>query len=205
MANYYKDFYWITPDGKVLRPKDEEFHYEIILSNPKIFGYKNKEEALKFKDTHGGDADALRIPAIAQGFVRIRMRGGGLCIIQTVKFDEHIRKILKNFFKKEDVFKNLTYELKNVGAEIVLSGRIVDFFDEKDIPSYDKNSFPAPRDTKEGREEARKALIGVNFDDTQKYKQLALGNFEFKKNIATVKEFADIDLNEVKFSDIVVL
>ncbi len=205
MAGFYKDFYWITPKGEVIRPKDEEFHYELILSHPEVFGYKDKEEALKFKNSHGGDADSLRIPAIAQGFIRIRMRGGGLCIIQVVKFNEEIRKILRDFIIKEDVFQNLTVELKNVDAKVLLTGKILDLLKEDDIPSYDKNTYPPPRDTEEGRKEKRKLFESINFDDTEKYKHFAKGNFTFHKNVATVEKYDDIDLTQAQFSDIVML
>ena len=164
MAGYYKDFYWITPKGEIVRPKTEEFHYELILNNPTLFGYKNTEEALKFKNSHGGDADALRIPAIAQGFIRVRMRRGGLCIIQVVKFDEEVRNIIRNFIKTEDIFQTLTVELKNVDAKVVAVGKILDFLKEDDIPSYDKNSFPPPRDTEDGREDKRKIFESINWD-----------------------------------------
>lgn len=205
MAGYYKDFYWITPKGEIVRPKTEEFHYELILNNPTLFGYKNTEEALKFKNSHGGDADALRIPAIAQGFIRVRMRSGGLCIIQVVKFDENVRNIIRNFIKTEDIFQTLTVELKNVDAKVITVGKILDFLKEDDIPSYDKNSFPPPRDTEEGREEKRKIFESINFDDTEKYKHFAKGNFTFHKNIATIEKYDDIDISNAEFSDIVML
>ena len=203
MAGYYKDFYWITPKGEIVKPKTEEFHYELIMNNPTIFGYKNTEEALKYKNSHGGDVDALRIPAIAQGFIRVRMRSGGLCIIQVVKFDEEIRNIIRNFIKTEDIFQNLTVELKNVDAKVIAVGKILDFLKEEDIPSYDKNSYPPPRDTEEGRAEKRKIFEDINFNDIEKYKHFAKGNFTFHKNIATVEKYDDVDLSSANFSDIV--
>lgn len=196
----YKDFYWITPEGKIMRPKTEEFHYEIILSNPKVFGYKDKAEAIKFYEERGGDADALRIPAICSGFIRVRSRPGGLWLFQMVKYGEQERINIKKFLKKEGLEWFLTYNIMKVDREVPLSGKLVDFFEEKEIPDYDKNEFPPPRNTEEGRKKGREELKKISFDDSAKYKHLLVGKFKMQGNNAmNVKE--DVDISKLTFGE----
>ena len=121
------------------------------------------------------------------------------------KTPEEVRNILRKFILSEDIFQNLTVELKNVDSKVVAVGKILDFLKEDDIPSYDKNSFPPPRDTEEGRAEKRKVFESINFNDMEKYKHFAKGNFTFHKNVATVEKYDDIDISNAEFSDIVML
>lgn len=196
----YKDFYWITPEGTIMRPKTEEFHYEIILSNPTVFGYKDRDEAIKFYEERGGDADALRIPAICSGFIRVRSRPGGLWLFQMVKCGDNERKNIKKFLETEGLEWFLTYNVMKVDREIPMSGRLVDFFEENEIPSYDKNDFPPPRNTEEGRKKFREELKNVKFDDSEKYKHLLVGKFKFAKNVAEkVKD--DVDISKLTFGE----
>lgn len=200
----HADFYWISPKGEVIRPSGEPFHADLIIARPTLFGYKNKEEAIKFKNEHGGDNDALRMPAIATGYVRIRFRNDTM-IIQLVEFNSTVKEHIRNFVRSEKVYMNVYFQMKNVAGDIVHTGRVIDFLNEDDIPNDSKRDPFPPRDTEEGRTKKREELVGIHFDDKSKYEYLAKGNFVFNNNVATVKEFADIDLKNITFSNIVTL
>lgn len=136
----YKDFYWILTDGRIIRPKQETLHCELVITHYKRFGFTRKQDAQDIYERSGRDEDSLRVPALNAGHLRLRnhARHNAGWTLQCLRFSNTQLAHVQNCLRKEKVDLFLPVTLKNALGTARYTGFWVDFVPETQLNRSDR-------------------------------------------------------------------